>query len=72
MNKNLKNTQNPSCEHLFFQFMTALSYIYSSQIAILEQQGKKKTHKKCIRVHARFAFSSGLKSVVLYYRFSHV
>lgn len=42
MNKNLKNTQNPSCEHLFFQFMTALSYIYSSQIAILEQQGKKK------------------------------
>lgn len=43
MNKNLKNTQNPSCEHIFFQFMTALSYIYSSQIAILEQQGKKKT-----------------------------
>lgn len=41
VNKNLKNTQNPSCEHLFFQFMTALSYIYSSQIAILEQQGKK-------------------------------
>lgn len=51
--------------------MTALSYIYSSQIAILEQQGKKNTRSAYVYMQD-LLFQVDWNLLFFYYRFNHV